>query len=511
MSEAARQTQHRDLAGVNSEAMMRLMANLSESARQGTWAVLRETSHPRVWQALDQAIAGVLASRANADISALRTLNLFISIETLWLLKKVDVTGERCAAFETLEREVDCWGDSWTMLAPAEDLARTLHAAVLWHAVWHLVEAGFHLYHIFPLIHGRSVRVAAAEEYGRSSVLLRVAEAAIGITQKETEDDTDPHLEALRVAMAAPLPRVLDPMPVLPPAPIQHGEADASVPVTPIVHLDTHRLDPSIFGTWVALVALSWVALIWGAVLTAPFGVGMAIASSALAGIIAVPVWATAWGFWGMKAAFDATMTELGFRPLANDHPLAQQNALYAQHLGITPPNIGTIDMSNALAMGVHRDQATIAIGKPLLESFHPREVAAILGHELGHIVSGDMRRMMLMRTFQNATVWFMMSQGFKQFARWIICWAAELYILACSRHREYIADAIGATLAGKEALISALQQLDKAPDLTEAENTHARFMVRGRFEGLFSTHPSIADRITALEQETYLRQLPFR
>ena len=72
-------------------------------------------------------------------------------------------------------------------------------------------------------------------------------------------------------------------------------------------------------------------------------------------------------------------------------------------------------------------------------------EFAALIGHKLGHVVSGDMRRMLFMRTFQNATVWFAMAQGLKQFARWVICWAAELYILAASRHREYYADAIGA------------------------------------------------------------------
>jgi heat shock protein HtpX len=119
------------------------------------------------------------------------------------------------------------------------------------------------------------------------------------------------------------------------------------------------------------------------------------------------------------------------------------------------------------------------------------------------------MKRMMLMRTFQNATVWFMFAQGFKQFVRWVICWGAELYILAFSRKREYWADAIGAALTSKEAMIGALKKLAEAPPLTDAENTHARFMVRGRISSAFSTHPSFEERIVALQHETYLRQLP--
>ncbi len=58
--------------------------------------------------------------------------------------------------------------------------------------------------------------------------------------------------------------------------------------------------------------------------------------------------------------------------------------------------------------------------------------------------------------------------------------------------------------------MISALRKLESGPALSGAENTHARFMVRGRAYGLASTHPSFDARIDALERETYLKRLPW-
>lgn len=61
------------------------------------------------------------------------------------------------------------------------------------------------------------------------------------------------------------------------------------------------------------------------------------------------------------------------------------------------------MDVFNAFAMGLSHKDATVAMGTPLLKHLTQDEAAAVLVHELGHIVNGDMRKMMLMRTFQNA------------------------------------------------------------------------------------------------------------
>jgi heat shock protein HtpX len=271
--------------------------------------------------------------------------------------------------------------------------------------------------------------------------------------------------------------------------------------------LDGRQLSKPILGTWLVMVLFSWLSLFWGALISAPFGIGIGIAASAVAGIFVVPLWGTVWGFMGMNAARDSTLRDMAFKEVAPDSALAMTTRTMAERLGIPAPRVGLVPVANAFAMGSSPASATVAIGQPLLLQLRPKELEAVIGHELGHVVSGDMRRMMLMRTFQNATVWFALAQGLKQAARWVICWAAELYILAFSRKREYWADAIGAALTSKEAMIGALRALEKAPTPIGAERTHARFM----FHTSLSTHPSTAQRIRALEQETYLRQLPMR
>jgi heat shock protein HtpX len=235
----------------------------------------------------------------------------------------------------------------------------------------------------------------------------------------------------------------------------------------------------------------------------------LGLSGFAAAGVIGVPLWATVFGFFGMGRARASTLKALGFEPLGPEVFLVQSCERFARALNIQPPQLGTMEGFNAFAMGTDRNDATITLGRPLLAALTPEEAEAVLAHEIAHVVSGDMKRMMLMRTFQNATVWFMMAQGLKQCVRWVICWAAELYILAFSRKREYWADTIGAALTSKEAMTGVLRKLDQGPPLTDAENMHARFMVRGRISGLFSTHPSGEERIAAIEAETYLRQLP--
>ncbi len=279
----------------------------------------------------------------------------------------------------------------------------------------------------------------------------------------------------------------------------------------PVLALDGQKLEGSIFWTWLMLVNFSWVALIWGTVLTIPIGYGLIMLFTLSSWFFWVPAWATLWGFLGMGFARDSTLKQMGFKEVGPDDELRRVTAAYAQALGLATPQVGTIPKFNAFAMGFSRNDATVAIGEQLVLELKPQEVAAVIGHELGHVASGDMRKMMLMRTFQNATVWFAVTQGLKQFTRWIISWAAELAILRFSRKREYWADAIGAALAGKEAMIGALRKLEAGPKLSAAENTHARFMFRGRVGLLFSTHPSTEQRIRALESEKYMRRLPFR
>lgn len=288
---------------------------------------------------------------------------------------------------------------------------------------------------------------------------------------------------------------------------IQQGDGAATPSVLAgTLSLKAGSLHRSILPTWLGLVALSWVGLLWGGFLITPFFGPFFAAAFVTFGIVGIPLFATFFGFIGMGPARDSTLRKMGFTKMPEDYQLTGYTRDMAKALGIPMPQLGIVSVHNAFAMGSSPTDATVAIGQPLIDRLEQREVMAVIGHELGHVVFGDMQRMMLMRTFQNATVFYMLAQGAKQFARWFICWAAELYILAFSRRREFWADAVGAALVGKDAMIGALRKLEQGPALTSAENTHARFMFRGN---PFSTHPSTASRIEALERETYLRRLP--
>ena len=78
---------------------------------------------------------------------------------------------------------------------------------------------------------------------------------------------------------------------------------------------------------------------------------------------------------------------------------------------------------------------------------------------------------------------------------------AASLVVCWHSRRREYAADAGSANLLGSASpMIAALRRLDNLrpgilPDSLRAMG------INGRKASLFATHPSIDDRVTALER----------
>lgn len=401
-----------------------------------------------------------------------------------------------------------------------------LEQSLIWEAMWHLTAAGVPLERIAraigaaappaPLRSSRGERLAAFATTLQTSsqkawtvagpIARRAASGvvvAVATARAWIEAEQEIRRKALAAAKAEQERREAEEAK-------RRAEALATFEsgATTSLPVDGRALHGSVFGTWLALVVASWVSLAWGALISLPFGVGLGIIASFMGGLIAVPMWGTFWGFFGMPQASASTERKMGFTPLPDHHPLAQETRRFAAALDLPMPKFGTVEAYNAFAIGMDRDSATVAVGRPLITNLTQQEVLAVIGHELGHVASGDMRRMMLMRTFQNATVAFGVTQGLKQFARWILCWFTELGILAFSRHREYWADAVGAALAGKDAMIGALQTLERGPALTEAEQTHARFMIRGR---PFSTHPSTADRIAALQSEKYIKLLPIK
>lgn len=211
-----------------------------------------------------------------------------------------------------------------------------------------------------------------------------------------------------------------------------------------------------------------------------------------------------------------------------NDHEawLLETVRRLAQQAGIGMPEIGWFEspLPNAFATGARRDKSLVAVSTGLMERMSRAEVEAVLGHEVSHVANGDMVTLTLIQGVVNTFVFvasrligsvvdrvvFRNENGHGP-AFWITTIVAELVlaflatmvVMWFSRQREFRADHGGASLAGRQKMISALQALGRAH--TESlPDKMAAFGISGRrgegLRRLFSSHPPIEERIAALQ-----------
>jgi heat shock protein HtpX len=80
----------------------------------------------------------------------------------------------------------------------------------------------------------------------------------------------------------------------------------------------------------------------------------------------------------------------------------------------------------------------------------------------------------------------------------------ASMIVMAFSRWREFRADAGGASLAGRENMISALRSLQHSQQLKDLPGSLAAFGLSGGLDNgitrLFMSHPPLEERIAVLE-----------
>ena len=79
----------------------------------------------------------------------------------------------------------------------------------------------------------------------------------------------------------------------------------------------------------------------------------------------------------------------------------------------------------------------------------------------------------------------------------------ASVIVMWFSRQREFRADAGGASLAGKNKMVAALEKLAMNRDQSALPEQMAAFGISGggRIASLFSTHSSLEQRIEALRK----------
>jgi heat shock protein HtpX len=283
---------------------------------------------------------------------------------------------------------------------------------------------------------------------------------------------------------------------------------------TPARTLDADQLAHGSFLLHVVLLLSSWVGVIVGCTLMAMTGIGIIAAVGwAMTGVWAVPLFGLFFGYIGLNWSRSRVIDNTGTTLVGKDDRLTALVRDISNQLKLPLPQVGVYpdaDM-NAFAAGSRPDDAVVSFSKGIL-AMPDDELRAIAAHEMAHVANRDMRRMQIAVSFQRSLTFYMAwTRGGQVFTRWLLGFIAELMILALSRRREYWADATAAALVGKQPMINALRRLDKDPVEPSAERlAYARLMIRANPSSWFRTHPSISDRIEAIEHETYMSRLPY-
>jgi heat shock protein HtpX len=194
----------------------------------------------------------------------------------------------------------------------------------------------------------------------------------------------------------------------------------------------------------------------------------------------------------------------------------------------------------NAFATGRSPKHAAIAATQGLLDRLEPKEVEAVLAHELSHVANRDVLIMTLASFFAMLAAlitrfgfYFGMFGGFGggggnrnnnngggQVPIWLIVFLVSIVTYAISfilirtisRYREYAADRGSALITGApENLMSALQKIASGitqipqQDLREVAGMNAFFIVptnwRQQVGELFMDHPPMEKRLAALAE----------
>ncbi len=249
---------------------------------------------------------------------------------------------------------------------------------------------------------------------------------------------------------------------------------------------------------------------------------------------------------WGMAGSFISlglsrimAKMMMGVQVIdANTHDHSLQNLVQTVHnlarsAGLPAmPEVGIYDSPevNAFATGPTKSRALVAVSTGLLQRMKREEVEGVLGHEIAHIANGDMVTMTLVQGLVNAFVMFLsrvfafaLAQATRgkderegSFSRGTFFIAQIVFEIVFmilgsvvvawfSRQREFRADAGGAKVAGRESMIGALRALKRTFELVDPEPQPAvaTLKISGHPQGiwrLFSTHPSLDDRIARLE-----------
>ena len=216
----------------------------------------------------------------------------------------------------------------------------------------------------------------------------------------------------------------------------------------------------------------------------------------------------------------------------ANDTEAWLVNAVqtHASRAGIGMPDVAVYQAPepNAFATGPRRNNALVAVSTGLLQSMQPREIDAVLAHEVSHIANGDMITMTLLQGVLNTFVIFLSrlvgffvdrvvfrnerghGPGFwitALVAQVLLGILASIIVMWFSRQREFRADAGAAELAGRDSMIAALERLRATHQPSRLPDQLQAFGISGGggagLKRLFMSHPPLEERVAALKRRS--------
>jgi len=189
-----------------------------------------------------------------------------------------------------------------------------------------------------------------------------------------------------------------------------------------------------------------------------------------------------------------------------------------------------TADM-NAFAAGWNGDNALVGVTRGLITALNRSEAQAVIAHEVGHIIHGDSKLTLYVGILANviltvtnifahvAMVFTGRNNEASNKARLLLVVLnlvlpiiTQVLYLYLSRTREYMADAAAVQLTGdNQAMISALKKISGYHEEHDSEKGDVEKMgehyrsaayIFSKGDSVFSTHPSIENRIKMLNGE---------
>lgn len=282
-----------------------------------------------------------------------------------------------------------------------------------------------------------------------------------------------------------------------------------------------------IFTNIAVMVVLSVVASVLGVdrfLTRSGLNLGALLAMSAIFGFggAFISLWMSK---WMAKMSTGAQVIESPSN--STEYWLVETVARQAKAAGLAMPEVAIYEGEpNAFATGASKNSSLVAVSTGLLQSMSRDEVEAVLAHEVSHIANGDMVTLTLIQGVVNTFVFFLSrvvgylvdsflrrgdnessGPGIGYHLTVIVCQIvfgilASIIVAWFSRQREYRADAGAAKLEGGPGkMISALQRLGGMHPEPLLSNM-ASLGIAGGIGSLFATHPSMEERIAALQSQ---------